>query len=137
LMSIALTVWVGRTLFNHGRIFILDIFNQDEMMTDSINNLVLVGFYLITFAIISLFLRAGGVPTNALEFIEQLSVKMGVVLFLLGVMHLNMFNLGRISRNALKKRAAENGPPKALSAVADTLPIGAHDVVEVDGTPVA
>ena len=36
-ISIALTVWVARTLFKHGRIFLVDVFAGNEGIADSVN----------------------------------------------------------------------------------------------------
>ena len=36
LISLILTFWVGNTLHKHGRTFLLDIFKQDAVLTDSI-----------------------------------------------------------------------------------------------------
>ncbi len=47
LLSIALTVWVARTLFKNGRIFLVDVFHGNEALADSVNHLLVVGFYLI------------------------------------------------------------------------------------------
>ena len=46
-ISIALTVWVAQTLHKNGRIFLVDCFGGNEPMADSVNHLLLVGFYLI------------------------------------------------------------------------------------------
>ena len=46
-LAIALTVWVANTLFKNGRIFLVDIFHGDESLADSVNRLLVVGFYLI------------------------------------------------------------------------------------------
>ena len=92
LISISLTIWVGRTLFKNGRVFLVDSFNHNEAVADSVNHLLVVGFYLINFGIVSLFLRYGDKPSNVVNFIELMSVKVGVVFLLLGVMHFaNMF----------------------------------------------
>ena len=45
-VSLAITVWVGRTLSRNGRLFLVENFNGNEALADSINHLLLVGFYL-------------------------------------------------------------------------------------------
>ena len=47
ILSLVLNIWVGRTLFSHGRIFIIDSFNGNIEMADAVNKLLLVGFYLL------------------------------------------------------------------------------------------
>jgi hypothetical protein len=47
LLTVILTVWVARTLFKNGKIFLIDIFHGNEELAKAVNNLLLVGFYLI------------------------------------------------------------------------------------------
>jgi len=44
-ISIALTVWVARTLHKNGRVFLVDVFHGNEALADSVNHLLVVGFY--------------------------------------------------------------------------------------------
>jgi hypothetical protein len=34
-VSIALTIWVGRTLHKNGRVFLVDVFHGNEVLADS------------------------------------------------------------------------------------------------------
>jgi len=86
-ISIGVTIWVARTLHSHGRIFLVDSFLGNEPLADSVNHLLVVGFYLINVGYVSLALKYGGRPTTAAEAIETLSTKIGIVLLVLGVMH--------------------------------------------------
>ena len=45
-ISLTLTIWVGRTLFVNGRVFLVDALHN-ETLADSVNRLLVVGFYLI------------------------------------------------------------------------------------------
>ena len=47
LLTLALTVWIARTLFSNGKVFLLDIFHGNKELANAVNNLLLVGFYLI------------------------------------------------------------------------------------------
>src|SRR6187401_3799644 len=82
-ISIALTVWVARTLHKNGRIFLVDVFHGNEALADSVNHLLVVGFYLINFGYVSMALKLGYEIANAKEGIEALSVKVGMVLIVL------------------------------------------------------
>lgn len=107
-ISIALTIWVARTLHKNGRVFLVDVFHGNEALADSVNHLLVVGFYLINFGYVSLALKLGYSVGNAQEGIEALSVKVGMVLLVLGGMH--FFNLFIFSR--MRRRASlVNGPP--------------------------
>ena len=86
-ISIALTVWVAHTLHKNGRIFLVDVFHGNEPLADSVNHLLVVGFYLINLGYVSLALKLGYTIAGAQEGIEALSVKVGTVLLVLGGMH--------------------------------------------------
>jgi hypothetical protein len=90
-ISILLTVWVARTLHKNGRVFLIEVFNGDAALADSVNHLLVVGFYLINFGYVSLALRIGGEIADTRAGIEALSYKIGLVLLVLGGMH--FFNL--------------------------------------------
>jgi len=87
LVSIALTIWVAKVLFNNGRIFLIDIFHGNNPLADSVNKLLLVGFYLVNIGYISLALKEAGVIADAQVLIEVLSRKLGYIILILGGMH--------------------------------------------------
>lgn len=107
-ISIALTVWVARTLHKNGRIFLVDSFHGNESLADSVNHLLVVGFYLINIGYVTLALKYGGIVATAQDFLEALSTKVGLVLVVLGLMH--FFNLLVFSK--MRKRAVT--PPIAV-----------------------
>jgi len=87
LVSIALTVWVAKVLFNNGRIFLVDIFHGNTPLADSVNKLLLVGFYLVNIGYVSLALKESGALNDARGVIEVLSYKLGTIILILGAMH--------------------------------------------------
>lgn len=100
-ISVSLTVWVARTLHRSGRLFLVRAFHGDEQLADSINHLLVVGFYLVNIGWVTLALRYGVNATNLAGVFESLSVKIGFVLLLLGAMHfLNLFVFNRMRHNA-------------------------------------
>ena len=108
LFCLAFTYWVGKNLFQSGRIFLLDSFNENEEKADSVNRLLLVGFYLVNFGLVSLFMAFGPKPKSPIEAFEYLAVKIGIVLVVLGGMHyFNMRNIAKMRSKALSKFAAE------------------------------
>jgi hypothetical protein len=103
-ISLAITVWVGRTLNKNGRVFLVENFQGQEALADSINHLLLVGFYLVNIGFISLALRYGQKPDDAVSAVEFLSTKIGIVVVVLGVMHFfNMNMLVKFRRSKLFK----------------------------------
>jgi len=104
-LSIALTVWVARTLFNNGRIFLVDVFHGNEALADSVNHLLVVGFYLINLGYVSLALKITSPVDDTRQSIEVLATKMGFVLLVLGVMHFsNLALFSKIRSAALSRR---------------------------------
>ena len=117
-ISIALTVWVARTLHKNGRVFLVDVFHGNEPLADSVNHLLVVGFYLINFGYVSLALKLGYNVATAQEGIEALSVKVGMVLLVLGAMHFfNLFIFSRMRRRASLVNGPAPVPPDGFTRV--------------------
>src|SRR3954453_21315036 len=106
-ISVTLTIWVARTLHKNGRIFLVDAFGQNEPLADSINHLLVVGFYLINIGFVTLTLKTANRPATVEAVLEGLSAKIGIVLLVLGAMH--FFNLVVFSR--MRRRGISITPP--------------------------
>ncbi|WP_020526608.1 hypothetical protein [Flexithrix dorotheae] len=101
-ITIALTIWVAKTLFNNGRIFLLDIFHGNQLLADSVNKLLVVGFYLINIGYAVYTLKIMEVISNYQLVIEVLSVKIGGIILILGAMHFfNLFVFFRLRKKAV------------------------------------
>ena len=118
IISVTLTVWVARTLHKHGRIFLVDSFQGNEPLADSINHLLVVGFYLINIGYVSMALKYGEKPQDFAGLLEALSTKVGVVLLVLGGMHFfNLFVFSKMRRRAMLHNAPPPLPPQATVPV--------------------
>ncbi len=95
-ISIVLTMWVARTLYRSGRIFLLDAFHGNEELANSVNHLLVVGFYLINVGYIAVALKTTSDLSTIREVIELESTKIGVVLLILGGMH--FFNIAVLAK---------------------------------------
>jgi hypothetical protein len=82
---------VARTLFKNGKVFLIDIFHGNKELADSVNNLLLVGFYLINLGYAVYTLQVTSVINTTQQVIEELSLKIGLIILILGGMH--FFNL--------------------------------------------
>jgi hypothetical protein len=116
-LSLVITIWVARTLHGNGRLFLVDAFHGQEALADSVNKLLVVGFYLINLGWIVSTLRTAGEIETARVAIEFLADKVGTVLLVLGVMHFfNLYLFTRIRRRALDSYATLPPiPPTRLS----------------------
>ena len=111
-LSVTLTIWVARTLHKRGAIFLVDAFQGNRELADSVNHLLVVGFYLINIGFVSLALKTADVIATSRAAIELLSDKMGMVLLILGAMHFfNLYVFSRIRRNARVARVPLTPPP--------------------------
>ncbi|MCX3059008.1 hypothetical protein [Streptomyces beihaiensis] len=108
--GIGLTVWVARTLSRNGRIFLADVLHGNEKLADAVNHLLVVGFYLVNLGFVALYLSSDARIDDARQVFEALSTKLGVVLLVLGVMHLgNVYVLNKIRRRGVMEK--EQQPP--------------------------
>lgn len=103
LISIALTVWVARTLHRSGRVFLVEAFHGNLELADSVNGLLVVGFYLVNLGYVALYLRTYD-PLNTLRAVIELeSAKLGAVMLVLGIVH--FFNIVVLAK--MRGRTAE------------------------------
>ena len=113
-ISVVLTVWVARTLFHHGKPFLVDVFPGNADLAGAVNHLLVVGFYLINLGYVSLQLKLDNAPADAAALIEALAMKVGLVLIVLGVLHFgNLYVFARIRDRARRPRRErpDPGPP--------------------------
>ena len=115
-VAVPLTLWVAGTLYRHGRVFLVDAFRGNEVLADSVNRLLLVGFYLVNVGYVLLYLRYGpplaGVG-EVVEVVEVVASKVGWVMLVLGGMHfMNLYVFHR-----LRKRAMVPAAPPVLPVV--------------------
>ncbi|MCQ9183881.1 hypothetical protein KMT30_33540 [Streptomyces sp. IBSBF 2953] len=110
IVSIGLTIWVARTLSRNGRVFLADVLQGNEKLADAVNHLLVVGFYLVNLGFVALYLSGDDTIEDTRGVFEALSTKVGVVLLVLGAMHLaNVYVLNRIRRRGVMER--EQMPP--------------------------
>ena len=116
-LSITLTIWVARTLHRNGRRFLIDCFHGDESLADSVNHLLVVGFYLVNFGFVTLYLKLGIDVAGSKEVFEALSGKMGVVMLALGGMHFfNVYLFHKMRRKALLRNEPPPVEPDGMAA---------------------
>lgn len=108
IISIALTIWVSKVLFKNGRVFLVDIFHGNTELADSVNKLLVVGFYLINIGYMSLAMKEADTITGAQWVIEILSYKLGWIILILGGMHfLNLIIFFKLRTKAQHSKAAQ------------------------------
>ena len=117
-LAVPITLWVGSTLRRNGRVFLLDVFDGDEDLASAVNHLLVVGFYLVNLGYVSIALKTTDAVVDVTSAIEALSVKVGTVVLVLGVLHLaNLYVLNKLRRRAQLQSRAAHRPPVAPDAV--------------------
>ena len=97
--SVAIALWVGWTLHRNGRIFLAEVYQGNYDLADSVNHLILVGFYLLSIGFVAVAIRIG-VGTELQDMggaIQVVGTKVGLVLLVLSVTHfLNLLMFSRL-----------------------------------------
>ena len=117
---IPLTLWVGRALRRHGEVFLVDVFRGDTGLAHAVNQLLVMGFYLLNFGYLSYFMASSHDVAAGRELMEVVSTKVGGVALVVGVIHLfNVWCLNAFRRRALlRAQATPPVPPNHFTAVA-------------------
>ena len=106
-VSVGLTVWVATTLSRNGRVFLEDVFD-DERLANAVNQLLVMGFYLLNLGYVTFAMRSGADIENTSEALETFSTKIGLVLLVLGVLHFcNVYFLGRYRRGRIRQQQGQ------------------------------
>lgn len=107
-LALSLTVWLALTLSRNGRTFLADVFPDRPEMAKAVNELLVVGFYMLNLGW-ALLLIDSRQPASAAEAIVFLSTRLGMLLVTLGAIHfVNLLVFERIRRG---RRPARPDPP--------------------------
>ena len=112
-VSVAVALWVGWTLHTNGRVFLMEVFQGNGDLADSVNHLILVGFYLVSIGFVMLAIKIGVGPQDMSGAIEFLSTKVGMVLLVLGGTH--FLNLLMFSRLRWRVRLVAPSEPSTVA----------------------
>lgn len=124
-VTVPLTVWVGHALSRHGEVFLVDVFHGDTQLARSVNQLLVIGFYLLNLGYVSYFMASSAdVQTNR-ELMEAVSAKVGGVALVIGVIHFgNVWALNAFRRRAILR--AQGIPPLTPNRYTTVAPPTAH-----------
>lgn len=113
--SICLTVWIARTLFKHGEVFLEDVFVHNPRMANAVNRLLVVGFYLLNLGYAFVTLQADRSEVTPVQAIETLALKLGALMIALGVIHFgNLYIFHRIRRRGQIRLAPPPVRPQVM-----------------------
>ena len=126
-VSIPVALVVGWILYKNGRVFLVEVFQGKEDLADSVNHLILVGFYLLTIGFVLFAIKIGSEPQGLEDAVEFVSTKVGLVLVVLGGLHfLNLLGFSRLRWRvrlvAPQQVAARPDGPASVSDVSRDTP---------------
>lgn len=87
LITYLITVRVGFVFFRNGRIFILDLINNDVSLTDAINRILLVGYYLVNLGYAALMISTWDEIISWTALLVSITVMTGKIVLTLALMH--------------------------------------------------
>jgi hypothetical protein len=98
-VSVGLTVFLARTLSRNGQVFLDDVFADEPRMAPAVNQLLVVGFYLLNLGFAFLTLKAHQSELTTVQAVETLAGKLGSLLLSLGGIHFgNLYLFHRLRR---------------------------------------
>lgn len=106
-VAIPLTFWVARALHRYGEVFLNDVFGGDVGLAHAVNQLLVIGFYLLNLGYVALFMTSHSTVDSARRIFEVLSVKVGGVAIVVGVIHFaNLWAFNAFRRRAVLRAKA-------------------------------
>ncbi len=94
-----ITIYVGKDLHKNGYHLILNLFKEIHL-SKTINNILLMGYYLVNIGYIAITIQQFEAIPNTLEMMQALSQKIGIILLILGSLHINnIIVLNLLSKN--------------------------------------
>jgi hypothetical protein len=93
-LIIFIIVYVGRLFHKNGQLFILSLFENDVALTDKVNNILLIAYYLFNIGYAFITLRNWEKELNLQTLISSVSYNTGMLIFILSVTH--YFNMAMI-----------------------------------------
>lgn len=118
-LAIPLTLWVARALHRYGKVFLVDVFHGDDVLAHAVNQLLVIGFYLLNLGYVALFMTSSRSVGTSRRVLEVLSTKVGGVAIVLGVVHFaNVWAFNAFRRRAvLRARSVPPVEPNAFTPV--------------------
>lgn len=102
-ITLYIIVWVGRTFYVNGRVFILRLFQNNAEQTDATNNIILIAYYLFNIGYAILQFQTWHKVENISFLISSIASKTGILIAILAVTHyfnmLLIFLLSRKTKN--------------------------------------
>jgi len=84
-------IYVGTMLYRNGIHFLVNTFHGDKVLAMALNKFLIAGYYLVNIGYSIIVLKIWQKVESFQNMVEVLSFKAGIIILMLGIMHL--FNL--------------------------------------------
>lgn len=94
-----ITVFVGRSFFRSGALFLVESFNGDKELANTFNLMLLVGYYLLNLGYAALSINFWNEIQTFIQLVDELSLRLGFLICGLAVMHyFNLYTFSHFSK---------------------------------------
>jgi hypothetical protein len=118
-VTLALTVWVARTLERNGRVLLADAFPDNAELANAVKRLLLFGFYLINVGYMTWTVNMTPYQENARAEVERVTDKVGGALVVLGIAYFVVLSAFQRLRKQTRER---HGQPRAAQGPGGWIP---------------
>ncbi|MFK7832975.1 MAG: hypothetical protein AB8B52_06845 [Winogradskyella sp.] len=80
---------VGWLFYKNGEVFLMNLFQHNQALVTSINNLLLIGYYLLNIGYAILTIAYWDHLESIIDIINSLSFTLGRIIIVLAIMHYN------------------------------------------------
>lgn len=84
-----ITLVVGKTCYTNGEVYLMKIINDDRHTVKAINRLLLLGYYLVNLGYAAVTISYWHALHTYRDLLETLCSKLGTIILLLGILHIN------------------------------------------------
>lgn len=84
---LGIAVYVAQVCHRNGRLWMLRIFHDDEHFVDAVNNVLLVGCYMVNLGYIALCITGWEHITSVPQMVGELGARIAIILFTLAALH--------------------------------------------------
>ena len=120
-VAVGLTIWLARTLFRNGTVFLEDVFSEQPGLAEAVNHLLVVGFYMLSLGY-ALYILHASRGMDSLEAAQFLVNRLAVLLVSLAAIHfVNVFVFWRVRTHRERRDMPTPVPATGLVPPAPTI----------------
>ena len=88
-ITFVIMIKIGWLFYRHGEIYLIHLFQQNTQLVKSINNILLIGYYLTNLGYAIFSIAYWEQLNSIIQIINSLSYRLGIIIFGLAILHYN------------------------------------------------